>query len=104
MMSTILLLNAYYDFRTGSPWTPYIGAGLGFAVNQLTQTFTVDSDLGGDSLSQRSTDVAFAAAAMVGVSYDFSSFFAIDVNYRFLHIGGSQVTLEEPLLPASTVE
>src|SRR5690606_21927360 len=35
-MSTILLLNGYYDFRTGTPWTPYLGAGLGFAVNQLT--------------------------------------------------------------------
>lgn len=104
MMSTILLLNAYYDFRTGSPWTPYIGAGLGFAVNQLTQSFEVASDEVDFSTSQRSTDVAFAAAAMVGVSYDFSSFFAIDVNYRFLHIGGSQVTLEDSLLPASTVE
>ena len=41
----------------------------------------------------RTTDVQFAAAAMAGVSYDFSSFFAIDVNYRFLHIGGSGVSL-----------
>ncbi len=36
----------------------------------------------------------FAAAAMAGVSYDFSTFFAIDVNYRFLHIGGSEVSLK----------
>jgi len=104
MMSTILLLNAYYDFRTGTPWTPYIGAGLGFSVNQLTQSFEVASGPVDYTTSQQSTDVAFAAAAMVGVSYDFSSFFAIDVNYRFLHIGGSQVTLEDAELPASTVE
>jgi opacity protein-like surface antigen len=56
------------------------------------------------SIGQRSTDVAFAAAAMVGVSYDFSSFFAIDVNYRYMHIGGSQVTLGEQGAPSSTVE
>jgi opacity protein-like surface antigen len=104
MMSTILMLNAYYDFRTGSPWTPYLGGGLGFAVNQLTQSFQLDSAAVDYSASQRSTDVAFAAAAMVGVSYDFSSFFAIDVNYRFLHIGGSQVTLEDAVVPASTTE
>ena len=103
-MSTILLLNAYYDIRTGTPWTPYIGGGLGFAVNQLTQSFTLDADGGGASFSQRTTNTAFAAAAMVGVSYDFSSFFAVDVNYRFLHIGGSEVTLSEPGLPTSTVE
>jgi opacity protein-like surface antigen len=104
MMSTILLLNGYYDFRTGSPWTPYLGAGLGFAVNQLTQSYSLSADSEDASASQRSTDVAFAAAAMVGVSYDFSSFFAIDVNYRYLHIGGSQVTLGGEGTPASTVE
>lgn len=104
MMSTILMLNAYYDFRTGSPWTPYIGAGLGFSVNQITQSYTESQDYYGITASQRSTDVAFAAAAMVGVSYDFSSFWAIDVNYRFLHIGGSQVTLDDIDLPTSTVE
>ncbi len=104
MMSTILLLNGYYDFRTGSPWTPYLGAGLGFAVNQITQSYSESQSYYGVTGSQRSTDVQFAAAAMVGVSYDFSSFFAIDVNYRFLHIGGSQVTLSEIGLPTSTVE
>lgn len=105
MMSTILLLNGYYDFRTGSPWTPYLGGGLGFAVNQVTQTSSLNvNGLGGASTSQRSTDVAFAAAAMVGVSYDFSSFFAIDVNYRFLHIGGSQVTLSDMNVPLYTTE
>ena len=38
---------------------------------------------------------------MVGVSYDISSFCAIDVNYRFLHIGGSDVSLKPDV--ASTV-
>jgi opacity protein-like surface antigen len=103
-MSTILMLNGYYDIRTGTPWTPYLGGGLGFAVNQLTQSYTETAPFFGASLSQRSTDVQFAAAAMAGVSYDFSSFFAIDVNYRFLHIGGSQVTLSGSGLPSSTVE
>lgn len=103
-MSTILMLNGYYDFRTGTPWTPYLGAGLGFAVNQLTQSYTESAAYRGVTASQRSTDTAFAAAAMAGVSYDFSSFFAVDVNYRFLHIGGGQVALSEIGLPTSTVE
>lgn len=89
-ISTILLANAYYDFRTGTPFTPYLGGGLGFGVNQLTrsddQTGTVT-----DSVSRRTTDVQFAAAAMAGFYYDFSSFVAVDVNYRFLYVGGSSV-------------
>src|SRR5262245_33674360 len=89
-ISTIILFNAYYDFRTGTPWTPYLGGGLGFAVNQLTQSATLT--VGGNETinSERSTDTTFAAAAMAGITYDVSSFFAIDVNYRFLHIGGSE--------------
>lgn len=102
-MSTILMLNGYYDFRTGTPWTPYLGGGLGFAVNQLTQSYTDTANYYGVTASQRSTDVQFAAAAMAGVTYDVSSFWAIDVNYRFLHIGGSEVTLSEIGLPPSTV-
>ncbi len=38
---------------------------------------------------------------MVGVTYDISTFFAIDVNYRFLHIGGSEVSLS-PTVASST--
>jgi opacity protein-like surface antigen len=102
MMSTILLLNGYYDFRTGTPWTPYLGAGLGFAVNQLTQSATLNSDGAANTWSSRSTNTTFAAAAMAGVSYDFSSFFAIDVNYRYLHMGGSEVTLSQFGLPLYT--
>ncbi len=37
LFSTILLANAYYDFRTGTPFTPYIGGGVGFVVDQATR-------------------------------------------------------------------
>lgn len=30
---------------------------------------------------------------MAGVYYDFSSFVALDVNYRFLYVGGSSVSV-----------
>jgi opacity protein-like surface antigen len=93
-MSTILLQNAYYDFRTGTPFTPYVGAGVGFAVNQLTRNSTsTDSVNGTSTVGGRTTRFAFAGAAMAGLTYEISSFTAIDVNYRFLYIGGSDVDL-----------
>jgi opacity protein-like surface antigen len=93
-MSTILLANAYYDFRTGTPWTPYLGGGVGFAVNQLTiESNSTDSVTGTASFGGRSTQVQFAAAAMAGLTYDISSFWALDVNYRFLYIGGPDADL-----------
>jgi opacity protein-like surface antigen len=95
LMSTILLANAYYDIRTGTAFTPYIGAGLGFAVNQITRSFTF-VDTGPDvdvSVSDRSTQVQFAGAAMAGLTYDINSFVALDVNYRYLFIGGPSLDL-----------
>jgi opacity protein-like surface antigen len=41
------------------------------------------------SVNGRRTDVQFAAAAMAGLTYDISSFVALDVNYRYLYFDGS---------------
>jgi opacity protein-like surface antigen len=93
-MSTILLWNGYYDIRTGTAFSPYIGGGLGFAVNQLTRSDALtDSAAGSFSVSDRTTRVNFAGAAMAGVTYDVNSMFSIDVGYRFLYIGGTDIDL-----------
>ena len=94
-MSTILLANAYYDIRTGTAWSPYLGLGVGFAVNQVTRNLNYTVTPGADTIAgDRTTDVQFAGAAMVGVTYDISTLWALDVNYRFLRIGGSEVSLK----------
>jgi opacity protein-like surface antigen len=93
IFSTILLANAYYDIRTGSPWTPYIGGGVGFAINQLTRQVSTTFDDDTITASGRTTRFAFAGAAKVGVNYEISSFTSIDFGYRFLYIGGSQVDI-----------
>ena len=100
-ISTILLANAYYDIRTGTAWSPYLGLGVGFAVNQVTRNLNYTVTSGADTIAgDRTTDVQFAGAAMVGVTYDISTLWALDVNYRFLHIGGSEVSLK-PDAPSS---
>ena len=95
-ISTILLANAYYDIRTGTAWSPYLGLGVGFAVNQVTRNLDYSNGFTDEVISagNRTTDVQFAGAAMVGVTYDISTLWALDVNYRFLHIGGSEVSLK----------
>lgn len=92
--STILLANAYYDIRTGTPFTPYVGGGVGFAVDQLTRNSTsVDSVTGTTTVGDRTTRLKFAGAAMAGINWELSSFTSIDVNYRFLYIGGTDIDL-----------
>lgn len=107
---TIWMANLYYDFRTQSGFTPYIGAGLGFVWNEITRK--IDGTIGfcnnqsgppsdcatgtysssAFSYRDKGEKVSLAAAAMVGVSYDVSDMTAIDVGYRFLYMQGVDVT------------
>lgn len=95
----VFLLNAYYDFgdTRHSRLMPYIGAGLGFAVNMLDRKSNnaIDVCAACDPLSAstQSTSLALAAAAMVGFTYDLGDSILLDLNYRFLHIGGSEAAL-----------
>ena len=94
-MSTILLMNGYYDIRTGTAFTPYLGVGAGFAVNQLTRSSN-SADTGPTGpfhVSDRTTRVDFAGAAMAGLTYDVNSIVSLDVGYRFLYIGGTDKDL-----------
>lgn len=75
---TTLMANAYYDIHTGTPFTPYIGGGIGGAMVKFPS--------GNGFGNTDSTDTTFAYQFMAGVSYapDFmpnSEFFA---GYRFL--------------------
>jgi opacity protein-like surface antigen len=96
----IFLANAYIDFGSGEKrrFTPYIGAGLGFALNILDRWHetTIDSCATCTEVtgSMKSTTVALAAAAMLGFTYDFGGSVLLDVNYRFLHVGGADAGLD----------
>ena len=100
----VMLFNGYYDFARGekSRFTPYVGAGLGFAWNELKRTHNTressrDCTYGTactanmtsrDSVNhqEKTHDISFAAAAMAGVAYRISDYALLDVNYRYLFI------------------
>jgi OmpA-OmpF porin, OOP family len=71
------MINAYWDFRTGTPFVPYIGIGVGAAHASL-DNFAV----GGQPLSN-SSDTVFAYQPMVGVRYHVTDAIAIGVEYRY---------------------
>lgn len=88
----ILMANAWYDFDTGTKWTPYIGGGLGmlnirFEVGgSLTvpplppvTTQPTDSTFSGDD-----TDWVFAYQIGAGVGYRLNDSVVIQFGYRFL--------------------
>lgn len=113
---TVWMANAYYDFGTVSGFTPYIGGGVGFVWNEIGRTRTQTSEtcdneaLGPSGCETPATDgtytgtsvttsetadrVTFAAAAMVGMSYDIDEITAVDVGYRYLYLQGTNAVLE----------
>ena len=105
MNSVPLLINGYYDFLAGKSLRPYLGAGIGFSVNRLNRNHTSTDVIcvsvspcvpGGGfttTANESNYNISLAAAAMVGFTYNWSSYTAIDVNYRYMYIGGSDADL-----------
>lgn len=68
-----LMVNGFYDVDTGSPWSPFVGAGIGWAK----------VDLNTPALPFADNDDVFAYQFMAGVAYNVSEQLAIDAQYRF---------------------
>lgn len=102
LSSGLFLFNAYFDFLRNGPLTPYIGAGVGFAVNKLERNFFNEEFRCDDfscsgprsSLARDSSyDVTFAAALSAGLSYSITPVTMLDVGYRYLYMGSSDINL-----------
>ena len=76
--SLALMVNALHDFDTGSPVTPYLGGGIGYAWNDL-DNYGIDAvpDVLNDD------DSGFAWQLIAGVGYDLSPQATISVDYRY---------------------
>jgi opacity protein-like surface antigen len=94
--STTGLVNAYVDLGTWYGVTPYVGAGVGVAMNhlqdyrtRLTCVTPACGPLGDQSLAEvpahRSYDLAWAV--MGGVAVDLGVGFQVDVGYRYANLG-----------------
>ena len=103
---TIWMANLYYDLAKRGHFVPYVGAGLGVAWNVFSRTHidtvtTCDlttSPACQQQFAQSSTTASssidratLAAALMAGVSYDLSDISTLDIGYRYLFVGGTDV-------------
>ena len=88
-----LFFNAYFDIDTGTPFTPYIGGGLGMAFNYRSMRVRVEvPGEGAGTVSKSRRDTTFAWNVGAGLSYAFTENMAADLGYRFIHTGYSQIT------------
>jgi outer membrane immunogenic protein len=71
-----LMINGYYDLKNSTPFTPFIGAGIGPVVGII------------DSQGENYHDTVFGYQAMAGVSYNIADGYYVDLSYRFHGIAG----------------
>jgi OOP family OmpA-OmpF porin len=80
MHSYAMMLNGYYRFRNSTPFTPYIGGGLGEAVVVMNNTRPAG---GIDRGPFGGTDATFGYQGIAGVSYPIAERVSLAAEYRY---------------------
>ena len=75
------MLNVLYDFRTGTPLTPYVGAGIGAARVSLDAR-----PIGASRIDD--SDTAFAYQGIAGVGYRLNDATQAFLDYRYFAASG----------------
>jgi opacity protein-like surface antigen len=90
------LANLYYDFHTGTGWTPFVGGGIGMASISLK----IDR-LGATAVNFDESETVLAYQFGAGFSYQFTPRAAVTIGYRYfatadadLQVGGTTDTVE----------
>ena len=70
-----VMANAYFDYLTCTPWTPYVGAGIGSAYFKA------------DNGNEAKSVYNLAWQVMAGLTYDINSHWTLDAGYRYADLG-----------------
>jgi opacity protein-like surface antigen len=85
MTSHTVMVNAYYDFKTKTKFTPYLGGGIGVSWNNTDTDGTVIAT--GVSQNYSETKANFAWNLTAGVGYQLTDAITLDANYRYVDLG-----------------
>jgi len=101
------LVNVYADIGTWYGFTPYVGAGVGFADKRMSRNYTqttclIDGCDGSEGTGPRNAAfranhsvMTFAWALTAGLSYDLGAGFSVDAAYRYIDLGKIRSGLDE---------
>ncbi len=101
--SGLFMANGYWDLMQRGHFTPYVGAGIGFSLNENERSMSGSDeqcDAAGNCIDRatyngtvKSVTTSLAAALMAGVSYQIAANTKLDLNYRYLYVGGYDVNM-----------
>ncbi len=94
LKSWVFLANAYVDLGTWECFTPFVGAGIGGAYNQLVDFNDLNTSTDGRGLGQNSSNWSLAWALYAGVAYNVSEKLKVDLSYRYLNYGSASDSID----------
>ena len=80
-----LMFNAYVDFDTGTPWRPYLGAGIGWARNS-SKTLRTNLATGARQEIEENAD-NFAYSVQAGLRVAITRSWIGEIGYRYIDMG-----------------
>jgi opacity protein-like surface antigen len=95
--SQAVLFNLYWDLDEHWGWTPYLGAGIGFAENDLEDSYVAETGF----VTPGASEWDFAWALMTGASKPISPDLLFDIGYRYINVGDVASSAVPP--PAAAV-
>jgi opacity protein-like surface antigen len=81
------LANAYVDLGCWGGFTPYVGAGIGFATLSVSGMKDVNVPNNSVFFAADHTNTNFAWALYAGTSYDITPQVTLDLSYRYASLG-----------------
>lgn len=78
------MVNGYFDFENRTAFTPYIGAGIGYARVDVEGKAAYTSWGSTTTVELDDDDSGLAYQLMAGLAWDLSDNFALDLSYRYL--------------------
>ena len=83
----LFLANTYVDLGTWYNLTPFVGAGVGLSRNTIHNFVDNNIPNAGVAFAENASKWNFAWALHAGVSYKVSKNFAVELAYRYVHLG-----------------
>ena len=81
IISQTLFANAFYDFHNATLFTPFVGGGIGAAINKSTMALNTDT--------VETVDTRFAWHVGTGVAVTVTEIMLLELSYRYTDLGGA---------------
>ena len=85
--SQTLFANVFYDFHNATLFTPFVGGGIGVAINKSTTTLNRIGSPVFDTFE--TTDTKFAWNIGAGVAVPITEILFLELSYRYTDLGGA---------------